>query len=137
MPKFIRFIWELPQILLGYVLVFFYKANKKIMYRGIDIYSSTTMSSGISLGYIVILRDEYRDDNSIKHEFGHTIQSSYLGPFYLLIVGLPSIVMNIVSVVLYNMGKPKFAKNYYNRFPENWADSLGGVVRKEWKLKNF
>jgi hypothetical protein len=60
------------------------------------------------------------------HEYGHTRQSEMLGPSYLLVVGIPSL-----SKVLYSKWyRKKYGckwANYFNAFPESWADKLGGV----------
>lgn len=65
--------------------------------------------------------------NVVKHEgIGHGTQSRYLGWFYLLIIGLPSIVW----ASLYGSIIP-YTHNGYYKFPtEAWADKLAGIVRK-------
>jgi hypothetical protein len=44
------------------------------------------------------------------------------GPLYLIVVGLPSIIQNI-------LGKLGIISdlNYYKRYPENWANKLVGI----------
>jgi hypothetical protein len=79
--------------------------------------------TGVSLGNYIFL-DEASRVWDRDHEYGHSRQSKMLGPLYLLIVGLPSVIMNLIS-----RASPKFAAGYYTRFPENWADRLGGVYR--------
>jgi hypothetical protein len=51
--------------------------------------SSFGPGCGISLGNIVI-HGPYSDRALKQHEFGHCIQSRILGPFYLLLIGIPS-----------------------------------------------
>lgn len=58
-----------------------------------------------------------------KHEYGHSKQSLYLGPLYLIVVGLPSITW----AELYKNFKREIS--YYDVYPENWADKLGEVNR--------
>ena len=54
--------------------------------------------TGISLGrYVLLNMNSYQLEKTIKHELGHSKQSKYLGWFYLLVVGLPSITMNIMT----------------------------------------
>ncbi len=62
--------------------------------------------------------------NTIKHEFGHSKQSLYLGPLYLLLVGIPSFLMSMLTIL--HILRPD---RYYKRWPENWANSLGEVKR--------
>jgi len=49
-----------------------------------------------------------------------------LGPLYLLVVGIPSLVRVIYRKFHYKKYGLNW-ENYYNGFPENWADRLGGI----------
>jgi hypothetical protein len=47
----------------------------------------------VSLGQFIFIFSRYNDVGFIeRHEYGHTIQSHLLGPLYLLVIGLPSII---------------------------------------------
>ena len=52
------------------------------------------------------------------HEFGHTIQSRILGPFYLPFIGLPS----IGHAGAWNLFGQEW--NYYDFYTESWANRL-------------
>jgi hypothetical protein len=125
----VAWTWCFPQQLLGCIVRFFLltcKAKPKIK-SWYKIYEVNPLMA-VTLGqYIIIPKifPAYKDKNTtILHEMGHVKQSYMLGPLYLLIVGLPSIIFNIISQV-----SPSFANNYYKRFPENWSDRLGNVKR--------
>ena len=118
----IKHIWQFPQHLLALALIKISKAKFDDYYKGAKVYK-TQMRFGISLGQYIIV-NEYVTEKTIKHEYGHTVQSYYLGPLYLIIVGLPSIVMNILSRV-----RILDNRRYYDRWPESWADKLGEVQR--------
>ena len=130
MKKIILFIWQLPQNLLGLLVIHFSKAwtyNEKIWL--------TEYFFGVSLGNYIIL---YKDSgtNSIKHEQGHQKQSLYLGWLYLLIIGLPSACGNIYDRIVHKKwNTEKRIKWYYNLPWEKWADKLGGVDR--WTSKSL
>lgn len=49
------------------------------------------MQGGISLGKYIIV-SQWATQKTIMHEYGHCLQSKILGPLYLLVVGLPSIL---------------------------------------------
>jgi hypothetical protein len=103
-----------------------YDVEYKETYKGVDVYVGN-FPGGISLGaYILISENSYKDkrNRTKKHEYGHTRQSLYLGPLYLLVVGLPSAIW---AGWIYNLVKHKVS--YYSIFPENWADKLGEVNR--------
>lgn len=123
--KILRWIWEFPQHLLGFVLTRLYDVEYVETYKGVDVYMGV-FPGGISLGtYIIISEQSYRDkrNRTKKHEYGHSKQSLYLGPLYLIVIGLPSLIW----AGLYKKFKREIS--YYEVYPENWADELGEVNR--------
>ncbi|MCD4668900.1 MAG: hypothetical protein K8S14_00480 [Actinomycetia bacterium] len=121
--KILLIIWELPQTVLVAIIIFF--SRRKITgrgtYKNVDINYVKNFPGGISLGRFIILNDKYSGHEfSIKHEYGHSNQSLYLGWLYLLVVGLPSITRAILWRTL------KLDRSgYYRGYPENWANKLG------------
>ena len=127
--EFILWFWQLPQILLGNILCLCYRkrfvGTWQYKYKGINYIVVNSMpGGGISLGNIVIMR--YHpfggDWDAWNHEWGHTRQSRYMGPLYLLVIGLPSVLW-----LLWHRSHRKHS--YYWFYTEKWADKLGGVVR--------
>ena len=64
-------------------------------------------------------------ENTKNHEYGHTIQSNFLGPLFLIIIGLPSIIW----AGCFDRYRRKHNISYYQFYTEKWADALGGVKR--------
>ena len=62
------------------------------------------------------------------HEWGHSVQSRIFGPFYLVVVGVPS-VMRVAYAILYRGFTGHRWGEYYDGWPENSADRLGDVDR--------
>lgn len=159
-------LWQLPQTLLGYLILVFTKHyplehfsprmnaeldKEHISKDGIYIIDKDI---SISLGSIVLLSQDWvykyyegmRHGNEtyrrylmnlIRHEQGHQKQSLILGPLYLIVIGIPSAVMNALTRLqssrytwLKKIGHNAYY-NYYKRYPEKWADRLGGVDRYE------
>lgn len=122
-----HFTWELPQTILGLLVVatlkLFNKVEHETTYRDGRLQVWTSLSIGVSLGRYVIVPD-YPNPLTVAHEYGHCIQSIYLGPLYLIVVGVPSITMNLLT-----RARLLSAENYYKRWPESWADRLAGVQR--------
>ena len=122
--RVLLFIWELPQNLLGLILIW---GAKKM---GTRLYTRKLMRSGISLGEFIILDPVYFQapiliyKQTLCHELGHRRQSRLLGPLYLLLIGLPSITGNILSRIF-----SWSEKTYYSQPWEKWADKLGKVTR--------
>ena len=126
LKNIIFFTWCLPQTLLGLIIYIIFSLCKKISKK--ETYKLATVirldaKFGVSLGKFILLGNNYKDI-TIKHEYGHTLQNFIFGPLYLLAVGIPSIIRNIISRFNKNI-----AMNYYKAYPENWADKLGKVVR--------
>lgn len=113
--------WEILQTLVGLFVILIYRAKfeKKIGKR--LLYVSDTMPGGISLGkYIIVCKSFAKNWLCHHHEYGHTRQSMMLGPFYLFVVGICSILNAAFEFVTY----------YYDFWTEKWADKLGGIDRK-------
>ena len=92
-------------------------------YEAANVYFVEGFPGGISLSVFIFVHSGEKDDiRTVKHEYGHTRQSLFLGWLYLLVVGLPS----IIRAVIWNTFKLD-SKRYYRGFPENWADRLGRV----------
>ena len=126
------YCWQLPQNLLGQLLLAIYGRVVPIDFRG-DGWRSRLPSSmlyfidgfpgGISLGrYILVSGRGFTDSKVWYHERGHSIQSMILGPLYLFVVGLPSLLW----AACWNSG---WKVSYYWFYTERWADKLGGVER--------
>jgi len=121
----IKYLWQLPQHLLALITLFILRKRItiKTSYEHTTVYRLNMIGWGISLGNYILLDERY-DQITIMHEFGHSVQSLYFGPLYLIVIGLPSIIMNILTRL-----KILKYENYYKRWPENWADKLGKVKR--------
>lgn len=132
------YIWQLPQNIIGLILVLILKPEKKLIAsNGNFVYFSSKMSGGISLGKYSIIDDYYikrlkKEESMLnldvtKHEaLGHGTQSRYLGPMYLPVIGLPSLIW----AWLYGPVIPYTHNGYYVFYTEKWADKLAKIVRK-------
>lgn len=133
MKKILMYIWQLPQNLLGLLMLIYFRAiDRRISEfrtNGILVCFSYSMRGGISLGRYIFLSSIYCgktcEDKTVSHEYGHCLQSQMLGWLYLPIVGLPSLIH--AWQYEYNYMDPD---GYYRYWCEAWADRLGGVVRK-------
>ncbi|MDR0751575.1 MAG: hypothetical protein LBF12_03175 [Christensenellaceae bacterium] len=73
-------------------------------------------------------RGDIQTSDTRIHEFGHTIQSLILGPFYLLIIGIPSFVWcNSKRFIELR----KTGVSYFSFYTERWANYLGEKISKE------
>lgn len=131
MKKYLLFLWQLPQNLIGYILLLFYKQNKIREHKGYKIRVCNGFPGGVSLGEVIILK-RYPNTQSTwddaNHEIGHALQSKDWGWLYLLVIGLPSGLFNLYDRWFHD-NDIKWFKWYYNLPWEKDADKRGGVVR--------
>lgn len=124
----IQWIWGFPQNLAGlFVFLSQKRENREGNYHA-ALVTRWDHKDSLSLGMFLFI-GKGLGMRIIRHEYGHSIQSMILGPFYLIVVGIPSVLWCHL---------PAFAKqwksgkaSYYSRYPENWADSLGHADREE------
>lgn len=125
MKKILLFLWQLPQNILGLLVILFTEAK----YCNKGCWVTTKSKFGVSLGKYIIF-GQVVNDLSLKHEQGHQKQSLYLGWLYLLVIGIPSFLGNIWDRVAHrNWLFSERVKWYYTQPWEKWADELGNVNR--------
>lgn len=130
-------LWEAPQTTLGAMNLALQLARENV--AGIErqrgrIFVELRGVGAVSLGHFVFwgtvdsafvrVNPQNKD-----HEYGHALQSRLLGPAYLLVVGVPS-VLRVVYANAQWVATKKPWDAYYDGFPESWADRLGGVTRR-------
>ena len=120
--RILLFFWEIPQIMLGFVIRIFTRGTL-MQKRGRVCVFSWPLSSSISLGWFCFV-PRYASDSVIAHELGHTIQSLYLGPLYLVVVGLPSFVWATLFSLRIIGG------DYFSFYTEKWAEKLSENFKK-------
>lgn len=133
----LQWTWGLPQNLFGALTALVLKGERTryhgalvTLYRPVKFLSNR---NGFSLGTFIFMPEAWPDNvkkQLVVHEYGHTVQSMILGPLYLPIVGLPSVIWS----KRYFKGYTRFASRgvrYTDRFPENWADSAGEYATGE------
>lgn len=127
MKKVLRYLWQLPQNLAGFILSLYCSGHGIYVCSDgepVHVYTCKLFYSAVSLGDTIIADNRIYIGGTVNHEHGHQKQSRMLGPLYLIVIGLPSLIGNIVFRLF------KIKHKYYYRQPwEAWADKLGGVER--------
>lgn len=125
LKNIILYIWQLPQNLLGLILIFITEADYK------NGYYENKLIGGISLGKYIIVETN-PSEFTIKHEQGHQKQSLYLGWLYLFTIGILSLSGNIYDRIFHrNWLICKRISWYYNQPWEKWANDLSGIKLKD------
>lgn len=126
-----NWIWQLPQNLIGLIY-------KLINNSSLLPYSNETSVSlnaevyllpyrgGVTLGKYIFVNKSYYDLSSvIRHECGHVKQSRILGPLYLVIIGIPSLLHACINNYVGCCSNSP--KGYYHFYTESWANKLMGI----------
>ena len=127
---FMNWVWQLPQNLLGVIWKNIKKgsiitpiSNNDIESVGAKAYLIKARGT-VTLGKYVFISHTYRDqDTIIKHECGHVKQSKMLGPLYLIVIGVPSILHAWLNDYI---GCDK-ESGYSHFYTEKCADKLMGI----------
>lgn len=95
------------------------------------------LRAGLSLGPFVFVPAEadgaYEGPGPARqlraHEYGHTLQSLLLGPLYLVLIVLPSLVW--AGMPYWSRWRVRRGFSYYRFYPEAWANKLARRVTGE------
>lgn len=138
----VQFTWGLPQNLVG--LIAFLVMGKKYKHdrfcNAFVTYVETDKPfGGISLGIFIFVnakRSEGWLEDTRIHEYGHTIQSIVLGPIWVLVIALPSLIWcNFKPICKY---RKEHDVSYYTLYCEGWANLWGSRFSgKEFTTKEM
>lgn len=141
--EIIYWTWCLPQTLIGLIVysvvkLFDRDVDEHIIQKTLThVIESEKFGGGVSLGRYILIYDyddkygektewtECLEKEMEKHEWGHTLQNFLLGPLYLFIIGIPSIVW----AAFFRKYRRENGISYYSFYTERWADRWGGVER--------
>ena len=119
---FILFIWQILQNLIGIGFWIYFKLRGDletiVTNKYSKVYRSKYMSGGISLGSFAFVSNNLaKKETAVRHEQGHMWDSKVMGPLYVLIVGLPSLLNAAFD----------FTKCYYHFYTEALANKHAGL----------
>lgn len=114
----LKWVWQLPQNLLALCIrgVLYQSTTLGDKVEGNQIIWCSAFRAGMTLGDYIFLPPK-SSKKTIKHECGHCRQSDILGPLYLIVIGIPSIVHNIIHTICTKHG---VTWDYYSFYTEYW-----------------
>lgn len=133
-------IWNLPTTLIGALvaLVLLITGSKPYKFGPtIVIPYKTNMGGGFSFSFFTFINEKYKESYHIlAHEYGHSLQGLILGPFWLLLVGIPSVIRFHYRelVYKYNYEKYRTFKSYDSIWFERTATKYGRKYSKEYEI---
>lgn len=120
---FLQCTWGILQTLAGLALLIRHRSCPHHFFIG-AVHTCWNRPDGISLGLFIFTQKDCRE--MTVHEYGHTWQSLILGPFYLPVIGLPSLLW--CRLPFFRQLRQEKALPYSAFFTERWADRLGSTL---------
>ncbi len=112
--------WGLPQTLIGAVIYLFHLRSRQPMYHGAAV-SLWKRRYSASIGMFLFLSEHDADSRPLLvHEYGHTLQSLLLGPLYLPVIALPSMLWMLLPPCRKLRREKQIS--YYSFYTERWAN---------------
>ena len=140
---FLHWTWGNMQTVAGLVLYLIYINSPHTYYRGV-VKTAWPHNSGISLGFFIFTPCEETAGNKEErmkycnevtvHEYGHTFQALLLGPLYVFVIGIPSLLWGRIPFFI-NLRKKKNIL-YTWLYCEKWASDWGEAVTKEKAIRD-
>lgn len=115
-------VWGLPQTAVGLALFLclWGRVRRRRSFRS-AVVSEWPLDAGLSLGLFVFVPHGC-PRALLLHEYGHTLQSLLLGPLYLPVIVVPSLVW--AGLPACRRFRARRAYSYYRLYPERWANVL-------------
>ena len=122
----IKWLWQFPQNILALCIegILGQAAYREGMEDGNTIIVNSVLPSAMSLGDYIFV-SPMASQKCIQHECGHSKQSDILGLLYLIVIGIPSLLHNIIHHLC---GKIGIKWDYYSFYTESWANKLVGIT---------
>ncbi len=118
--------WGLLQNIVGFLCFLLALITRRA--RSVRIFhgavvTNWTLRSSMGMGLFVFFGHgrSSRAGQILVHEYGHTLQSAVLGPFFLPLVGLPSLIW----AAAYGHRRRRRGSSYYQFYTEKWASAWG------------
>ncbi len=119
----LQWTWGILQNIAGLAVFLVNIRKKHYIYRNCIVTEWNSPDSSMGLGSFIFLgKCDANDPEILAHEYGHTVQSLILGPFFLFIIAFPSLIW-ANSHKLQNRRKNRNI-SYYRFYPERWANRI-------------
>ena len=122
--EILKFFWQLPQTIVALIYFLYLRYKDEILdtctFQGAVVFIKKESYGSVTLGNYIFLSPR-ATDTTIRHEWGHTRQSLLLGPLYLIVIGIPSIIWAATHRAI----APNKPYDWF--YTEAWANKLGEV----------
>lgn len=97
----LQWMWGILTNIAGALMTLVLTVKYKPQKYGRCVATQLPVNWGLSLGMFV-----FGEISCLPHEHGHAFQNALLGPFFLTVVALPSVIRFWIRKIQYNIGKP-------------------------------
>jgi len=137
--SFLFYLWQftfgIAQNIIGLIMLIFYKfrgAESEWYHNALITYIDKKNFGGVSLGMFIFINKnrvgDARHDTKI-HEYGHTVQTMILGPLWLFVIAIPSVIWCNTPYFVKMRNKKNIS--YYRLYCEGWSNLCGLWATKE------
>lgn len=98
------------------------RRNRKMFFNSLAIEWKIKCSLGIG----IFIFSDLKNEDILVHEYGHNLQSAILGPLFLPLIGIPSLLWCEIPALIKVRRKRNI--NYYNFYTEKSANKLAKKV---------
>lgn len=124
MMEILKYFWQLPQLIAAFIYYWYLKSKDEILdtctCQGAIVFIKRKSCGSVTLGSRIFLSPR-ATDTTVRHEWGHTRQSLILGPLYIIIIGIPSIIWAATHKSI----APNKPYDWF--YTESTANKLGGL----------
>jgi len=139
-----QWTWGIAQNIIGLAIFLALINNRHSTYKG-ALVTHWKLSSCMGCGMFIFMGGhgsyQYSKVNDLKvdfetliHEYGHTIQSIILGPLFIPVIAIPSLMWASLPCLI--RFRRKRGLSYYWLYCEKWANILGDKFCRDNKTED-
>lgn len=130
----LQWTWGIIQNVIGLFLYLVNSRGRRFRYNNAVATVWRSKRGSLGMGMFVFISESEQGDRfefTLRHEYGHTLQSIILGPLFLPVIGLPSLLW--AGLPVFRRYRERRGVSYYSFYPECWANFLGEHAERRQK----
>ena len=129
----VQWTWGIVQNAIGLLLFLVFLPNRHFVFRS-SVVTCWKIPYSAGCGMFIFLNDtdlsesgkgaiSKMDYDLLVHEYGHCLQSILLGPLFLPVIAIPSIIW--AALPCFERFRKRKGMSYYELYCEKWANRFG------------